>query len=77
MEVIGVPTDVGDLAAVEALADAAYDEFGRVDVGFFNAGVPGGDRLVDPNLAAWLKRMHARPAFQRSVEKGGAYRFAK
>jgi len=30
-----------------------------------------------PNLAAWLKRMHARPAFQRSVEKGGAYRFAK
>jgi glutathione S-transferase len=29
------------------------------------------------NLAAWLARMHARPAFQRSVEKGGAYRFAK
>jgi glutathione S-transferase len=28
-----------------------------------------------PNLAGWLKRMHARPAFQRSVEKGGAYRF--
>jgi glutathione S-transferase len=30
-----------------------------------------------PNLTAWLSRMHARPAFQRSVEKGGAYRFAK
>ena len=30
-----------------------------------------------PNLKAWLSRMHARPAFQRSVEKGGAYRFAK
>ena len=29
------------------------------------------------NLAAWLKRMHARTAFQRSIEKGGAYRFAK
>jgi len=28
-------------------------------------------------LSAWLSRMHARPAFQRSVEKGGAYRFAK
>jgi len=28
------------------------------------------------NLAAWLKRMHARPAFRRSVEKGGDYRFA-
>jgi len=35
------------------------------------------DRLGPyPNLAAWLTRMHARPAFQRSVEKGGAYRFA-
>jgi glutathione S-transferase len=30
-----------------------------------------------PNLSNWLARMHARPAFQRSVEKGGAYRFAK
>jgi len=24
-----------------------------------------------PNLSAWLSRMHARPAFQRSVEKAG------
>jgi glutathione S-transferase len=29
------------------------------------------------NLRAWLSRVHARPAFRRSVEKGGAYRFAK
>jgi glutathione S-transferase len=29
-----------------------------------------------PNLAAWLERMHARPAFQRSIAKGGPYRFA-
>jgi len=36
------------------------------------------DRLAPfPNLRAWLSRMHARPAFQRSIEKGGAYRFAK
>ena len=36
------------------------------------------DKLAPyPNLAAWLTRMHARPAFQRSIEKGGAYRFAK
>jgi len=28
-----------------------------------------------PNLSAWLSRMHARPAFQRSIEQGGAYRF--
>ena len=30
-----------------------------------------------PSLSAWLSRMHARPAFQRSIEQGGAYRFAK
>jgi glutathione S-transferase len=36
------------------------------------------DRLAPyPNLSAWLSRMQARPAFKRSVEKGGAYRFAK
>ena len=29
-----------------------------------------------PSLTAWLSRMHARPAFQRSIAKGGAYRFA-
>ena len=35
------------------------------------------DKLAPfPNLTAWLARMHARPAFRRSVEKGGAYRFA-
>jgi glutathione S-transferase len=35
------------------------------------------DRLAPyPNLSAWLSRMQARPAFRRSVEKGGAYRFA-
>lgn len=30
-----------------------------------------------PALTAWIGRMHARPAFQRSVEKGGDYHFAK
>jgi glutathione S-transferase len=29
-----------------------------------------------PDLTAWIRRMHARPAFQRSIEKGGAYRMA-
>jgi len=29
-----------------------------------------------PELTAWIGRMHARPAFVRSVEKGGAYRMA-
>jgi len=30
-----------------------------------------------PDISAWLKRMHARPPFQRSIERGGAYRFAQ
>jgi glutathione S-transferase len=35
------------------------------------------DRIAPyENLSGWLSRMHARPAFQRSIEKGGAYRFA-
>jgi glutathione S-transferase len=35
------------------------------------------DRLAPyPNLGAWLARMHARPAFKRGIEIGGAYRFA-
>jgi len=35
------------------------------------------DRLGPfPDLAGWLARMHARPAFQRSIENGGPYRMA-
>jgi glutathione S-transferase len=29
-----------------------------------------------PNLAAYLTRLHGRPAFKRSLEKGGAYNLA-
>jgi len=29
-----------------------------------------------PNIAAWVARFQARPAYKRSIEKGGAYRFA-
>src|SRR5215216_3452204 len=29
-----------------------------------------------PNLAAWVTRFQARPAYKRSIEKGGTYRFA-
>jgi len=30
-----------------------------------------------PNLAAWLTRMHARPAFQALGRKGWGYRFCE
>ena len=39
VEVLGVPTDVGDAAAVQALAAAAVDRFGAVDLLVNNAGV--------------------------------------
>lgn len=29
-----------------------------------------------PNLAAWVARFQARPAYERAIEKGGPYRFA-
>lgn len=29
-----------------------------------------------PNLAAWLARIHARPAYQRALERGGPYAYA-
>ena len=29
-----------------------------------------------PNITAWLKRVEARPAFERAIEKGGAIQFS-
>src|SRR6267143_3552136 len=49
-----------------------------IQMSFVGEVAKGFDKLGPyPNLSAWLSRMHARPAFQRSIEKGGAYRFAK
>jgi glutathione S-transferase len=34
-------------------------------------------RLAEfPNLAAWVERLHARPAFKAALEKGGPYNLA-
>ena len=34
-------------------------------------------KLADkPNLSDWVERLHARPAFKRGLEKGGAYNLA-
>jgi glutathione S-transferase len=37
------------------------------------AGARGGLGEKRPKLAAWLERIHARPAYQRALEKGGPY----
>lgn len=41
------------------------------------AGADRGQATVGrPHVAAFLERIHARPAYQRALEKGGPYRFA-
>jgi glutathione S-transferase len=35
-----------------------------------------GKRAAFPNLDAWIKRLHARPAYKVALEKNGPYRFS-
>ena len=35
-----------------------------------------GQRAQYPNLDAWTKRLHERPAYKKALEKGGAYNLA-
>jgi glutathione S-transferase len=35
-----------------------------------------GKRAAYANLDAWVKRLHARPAYQAAIERGGAYALA-
>jgi len=51
--VAGVVTDVGDKRSVDALADASFDRFGRVDVVFNNAGVAVAGLTADMSHADW------------------------
>jgi NAD(P)-dependent dehydrogenase (short-subunit alcohol dehydrogenase family) len=54
---LAVPTDVRDPDAVEALAQATIDRFGRVDVACNNAGVMGPiapSWELDPAVFRWL-----------------------
>lgn len=50
---LAVPTDVTDAASVEALAAAAYDAFGQVDLLFNNAGVLSTGRIWEIPAAKW------------------------
>lgn len=51
-EALAVPTDVADKAAVEALADAAYDRYGQVDLLMNNAAVGDGGGTFE-NYGNW------------------------
>lgn len=52
-EVVGVPTDVTDPASVDALADAAWDRFGAVQVVCCNAGVFAGGHAWETTDDDW------------------------
>ncbi len=58
----------------------AGDEFTAADVMMSfpleAARSRGGLDASRPATIAWLERIHARPAYRRGLEKGGAYRFA-
>jgi NAD(P)-dependent dehydrogenase (short-subunit alcohol dehydrogenase family) len=78
--VIGVPTDVASLASVQALADAAWGHYGRVDIAFLNAGVGAGGTLFDDAMDEWRRVLdinlfgilHGIKAFApRMIEQGG------
>ena len=53
--VLGVATDVSDHASVEALADAAYSEFGAVNLLFNNAGATSVGRSWETPLEDWRR----------------------
>ena len=67
----------------DVLGQAPYlvgDELSGADIQMsFIGEVAGaqGKLPAYPNLAAWVKRFQARPAYRKAVEQGGEYAFAK
>jgi glutathione S-transferase len=75
---------------IERQLDLMEAELGR-SAWFAGAEITGADVMMSfpveaaksraglgtrPKLAAWLEKVHARPAYQRALEKGGAYAYA-
>ena len=52
-EVIGVPTDVAELAQLQALADRTWSEFGAAHIVFNNAGVAVSGPIAEMSHADW------------------------
>lgn len=80
---VAVPTDVTDAAAVAALADRAYDAFGRVDLLFNNAGIMATGLTWEIEPARWDASLAVnvggvlnglRAFVPRMIAQGGASR---
>lgn len=56
-EVLAVPTDVRDEAAVQSLATAAYEKFGQVNLLFNNAGVLSSGLTWEIDAATWQRSL--------------------
>ena len=56
-ETLAMPTDVRDDAAVQALAEAAFDRFGAVDLLFNNAGVLSSGLCWEIDAATWQRSL--------------------
>lgn len=49
-----------------------------IQMSFVGEAAGGRGVLGDfPNIAAWVKRFQARPAYRKALERGGPYTFAK
>lgn len=53
VDAIGVPTDVSDEAAMDALGAAARDAYGDIDIVCLNAGVGAGGPMAELRTADW------------------------
>ncbi|THE66123.1 SDR family oxidoreductase [Salinadaptatus halalkaliphilus] len=65
VDAIGIEADVTDPDAVQAMADAVADEFGRIDIVVANAG--GGVGPNDDTLASELDLEHLHATIERNL----------
>lgn len=66
-------------ASLEGKAFLVDEEFSAADIQMSFVGeIAGSFGLLHqrPNLAAWIKRFQARPAYKAAITSGGAYRLA-